>query len=987
MRCLPPPPILKSNGARLYSVAVLFALALTAMFLAVTAGDDRITDAQQITTIQVTPDNFSTYFDIDSTTEVANLNSAYSNDHALVFGPGIYRNSILVENASNLTIRGANSADSDHPATLQANRIIEDARGAGNGAIFQIRSSSNVTVDNLLFDYQCLFDGSPRTALYGLFYQDTSGTISNNVMENYWYAFGTDENGRRIPNPCEGLTRGLGATVLGIPTSIGRASFRAIRVDMTGSHVPDIDANGKVTNLLPIQISGNRIARVDRLGIGIYGYFDATIENNTIHNVNTGIQITGGADATVSNNQITHTTTALIYAPHWVVRNSPDGETINADLEVRENIIDEASGGSIQLGFAWASATDGTTIHTNAKIIGNQFLNLRQDRNPDVGNSVGLSVYSDHNEGEQIRAEVVGNTFDQRSSDSDTDPTGIYGSSAYLAGASSSTWFDLRVHYNAFIGFQERDGTGVRITNKEGTNTFPVENARVHASHNYWGTELRLPTDFIQDNVEQPDVAGITSDQHLLEPELAGHAGPYGTGVRTVSSQLPEIFDFTGSPGLFTVVEGQMASFDVVLESVPSRDVLISLITNNSDISISPSSVTFTPDDWNTPRTVSVRARLDRDVESGVAIVGAVISDLSYPGGYVPLVDVRIQDLGLQAHHRINKLVPSVPEVIVRGGDKISLGVVPYGRQNIADYALIDGKTSVVWTLNEGSGSFAEADPLLDTDTLANDRVVEFTAPELPGTYTIHATLASCGEATGEDCRASFKVVVLRSSPVVEPTAAPKNPSGDIPEILVDDNGVQYEVFTPEQGGSFIGEGFSISAQPSTVSDGEFIGLHMQNVGTVSNAGMTAHRYRIVGNSYAVSAIDASGASIKSYILRLPAEVCVPLPLEVRSKISDLALVVTNPDEALTILSSTVRLGASDTSVCGNLSEVPAMIAVGTVGAPAAIPTGVPTPMPEAPETGGASPTSDWLLWMMLIGVVTAAFSVLVLQARHRTLL
>ena len=462
---------------------MLFALALTAVLFTIAVSDDQIAEAQQTTTIQVTPDNFGTYFDIDSTTEVATLDSAYASDHALIFGPGIYRNSILVENASNLTIKGANPVDSSRPTTLQANKIIEDARGLGNGAIFAVKASSDVTIDNLVFDYQCLLDESPRTALYGLFFEDTSGTISNNIMENYWYAFGRDENGNRLPNPCPDLTRGLG--LLG--TAIGRASFRAVRVDMTDSHVPNIDTGGKVTNLLPIQITGNRIRNGDRLGIGIYGYFDVTISDNTFRDLNTTIQITGGADATVSNNHITYTTVALLYAPHWFVRNSPDGETINAEIEVRGNVIDGASGGAIQLGFAWASANDGTTVHTDAKVIGNHFLNLRQDRTPSVGNSVGISVYSDHNEGEEIRAEVVGNTFEQRSTDSDDDPTGIYGSSAYFAGASSSTWFDLRVHYNAFIGFQERDGIGAWITNKEGADTFAVANARVHASHNYWG--------------------------------------------------------------------------------------------------------------------------------------------------------------------------------------------------------------------------------------------------------------------------------------------------------------------------------------------------------------------------------------------------------------------------------------------------------------------------------------------------------------------
>ncbi len=974
---------------------MLFALALTAVLFTIAVSDDQIAEAQQTTTIQITPDNFGTYFDIDSTTEVATLDSAYASDHALIFGPGIYRNSILVENASNLTIKGANPVDSSRPTTLQANKIIEDARGSGNGAIFAVKASSDVTIDNLVFDYQCLLDASPRTALYGLFFEDTSGTISNNIMENYWYAFGgRDESGNRLTNPCPDLTRGLGD----FPGfTFGRASFRVIRVSMTDSHVPNIDTGGKVTNLLPIQITGNRIRNGDRLGIGIYGYFDVTISDNIFHDLNTTIQITGGADATVSNNHITYTTAALIYAPHWFVPNSPDGETINAEIEVRGNVIDGASGGAIQLGFAWASANDGTTVHTDAKVIGNHFLNLRQDRTPSVGNSLGISVYSDHNEGEQIRAEVVGNTFEQRSTDSDDDPTGIYGSSAYFAGASSSTWFDLRVHYNAFIGFQERDGIGAWITNKEGADTFAVANARVHASHNYWGPELRLPADFTQDDVDQPQIAGITSDPYLVDSELAGytgpdrelagHTGPYGTGTRTVPSELPEIVRFTVSPTSLAVSEGQSTSFEVALESAPSRDLPITLTTNNADISISPSSVTFTPDDWNTPRTVSVNARVDHDLEGGTAIIGALISDAVYMGGYSALADVRINDLGIQAHHRINRLAPSISKVTVRGGDTIRLGVVPYGRQDIVDNDLIDGKTSVIWTLEDGLGSFAEADSSLDTDALANDRVVELTAPESPGTYTIHATLASCGDATGEDCRASFTVAVLRSSPASEPTVSPTNPAGEIPSILVGDNGEQYEVFTPVDGGNFTDGIVTLIAGSGAVPNGEIVGLRVDDVGAASNAGMMHQRYTLAGNLYNISALDVSGAPVSNYQLNSSVEFCAPLADSLRANISDVATLAMNADGSLTVLSTLIRISGDGVLGCANVSTVPVMVALGTSGSPAAIPTATPEPIPEPPATGGYSPGGSigFMLLLFITGLITVGSGFrFALLRRHR---
>ena len=102
-------------------------------------------------------------------------------------------------------------------------------------------------------------------------------------------------------------------------------------------------------------------------------------------------------------------------------------------------------------------------------------------------------------------------------------------------------------------------------------------------------------------------------------------------------------------------------------------------------------------------------------------------------------IRAQIIDAKLQAHDRINKLEPSVEEVSLSGGDSIRLSIIPYGRQNIVDDALIDGKVGVTWSLEDGTGDFRESDPGLDADNDANDREIIFTAPTNPGTYMVHA--------------------------------------------------------------------------------------------------------------------------------------------------------------------------------------------------------------------------------------------------------
>ena len=113
---------------------------------------------------------------------------------------------------------------------------------------------------------------------------------------------------------------------------------------------------------------------------------------------------------------------------------------------------------------------------------------------------------------------------------------------------------------------------------------------------------------------------------------------------------------------------------------------------------------------------------------------------------------------------------------------------------------------------------------------------------------------------------------------------------------------------------------------------------------------------------------------------------CVPLPNELRSNISGLALVTINSDDSLTILSSRVRLAPSGAKVCGNLSSVPAQVAVGTSGSPAPLPTEVADAGDTSglPDTGGAAPSNDGMIWAMMLGSVALIGGLAALRVRRR---
>ena len=327
----------------------------------------------------------------------------------------------------------------------------------------------------------------------------------------------------------------------------------------------------------------------------------------------------------------------------------------------------------------------------------------------------------------------------------------------------------------------------------------------------------------------------------------------------------------------------------------------------------------------------------------------------------------------IDRRYMASRIEPEVTGLTVSAGDAIRLAVNIYGRQNIQDQGLAEHH-DYVWQ-EDGSTIAGVKSP-----------EISYTAPSSPGTYKVVASLGPryCSGDTAA-CSAEFVIRVRRSSVPQPATPVPANPDGEIPTILTDGEGNQYEVFTPAEGGTFdAGEGYSIVAPSSAVQSGEYIGVRMYESGSASNAGMTHQRYTLGGSQYDIAVVDSEGETVTSYRLNAAAKVCVPLPGELSENISDVAILATNPDGSLTVLSSSVRIGASGTEVCGSISELPATVAVGKQGAPSAIPAPTPEPTPEAPETGGGAPSSGVMVWLIMLGAAIATLSLFMLKGWRR---
>ena len=337
---------------------------------------------------------------------------------------------------------------------------------------------------------------------------------------------------------------------------------------------------------------------------------------------------------------------------------------------------------------------------------------------------------------------------------------------------------------------------------------------------------------------------------------------------------------------------------------------------------------------------------------------------------------------------KILRIEPDIRAIALGAGEQVKLGVKVYGRQDMRDDLIGDmSDITFEWIVQDvrsqdstANGDFTEIIGPGNTrvpNNAPDDRRTTFTAPNQPGTYRVSAVLdigteclhAGQGETEQdaiERCTASFEIKVMRKMRTITPTATPADPAGAIPSLLTDDDGNQYEVFTPVGGGIFIGEDVSVVADPGAVPNGEVIGVRADADGVASNVGQTHHRVTLDGMYYRIAGVDGFGVRLKGYALDDPIEVCLPVPDRLRRNISSLAVVSERADGTFAMLSSIVRLSDSGVNICGALSSLLARVAVGHVGSPSGLPSPTPLPTPEAPDTGGNNPFSTASLLLIL---------------------
>ncbi|MBF2754646.1 MAG: hypothetical protein ISN29_05230, partial [Gammaproteobacteria bacterium AqS3] len=143
-----------------------------------------------------------------------------------------------------------------------------------------------------------------------------------------------------------------------------------------------------------------------------------------------------------------------------------------------------------------------------------------------------------------------------------------------------------------------------------------------------WSTAHTVMVRASQDDDAADDSATVS---------LTAAGGEYDglTGSVSIAVTDDDTAALTLSASSLSLNEGASGTFTVVLDTRPSADVTVSLVqpgTGNSDVSISPSSLSFTTDSWNRVQTVVVGAAEDDDAQNDSGSISLTAAGGDYAG-------------------------------------------------------------------------------------------------------------------------------------------------------------------------------------------------------------------------------------------------------------------------------------------------------------------------------------------------------------------
>ena len=235
-----------------------------------------------------------------------------------------------------------------------------------------------------------------------------------------------------------------------------------------------------------------------------------------------------------------------------------------------------------------------------------------------------------------------------------------------------------------------------------------------------WNTEQSVTVTAAQDDDTANEAAiNVT---HTATSADNGYNG-VSVGNVAVSVNDDDVEGVSVSPTALSVTEGETATYTVVLTTEPANNVTITINdpTDNTDVTTSPASLTFTPANWESQQTVTVTAAHDSDDQDETATVTHTVAN--YAGATAADVAVTLDD--------------DAPETVVVSFPQLNNSVTEGSSVDIVITLDVDPERTIVIPLTHPGGgvNIATAD-----DYSGVPDTITFHSGDTSKTFTVTAT-------------------------------------------------------------------------------------------------------------------------------------------------------------------------------------------------------------------------------------------------------
>ena len=177
--------------------------------------------------------------------------------------------------------------------------------------------------------------------------------------------------------------------------------------------------------------------------------------------------------------------------------------------------------------------------------------------------------------------------------------------------------------YTVVLDAQPASDVVISVT-RTGSTDVTVSPATLTFTRANWDTAQTVTVAAAQDADAVNDAASIAHAVVAAQSADEYDAATIGSVAVTVTDD--ETAGATVSETTLTVTEGGSATYTVRLNTQPTSDVVISVTrTGSPDVTVSPATLTFTPANWSTAKTVTVRAAQDADAANDAATIAHAV--------------------------------------------------------------------------------------------------------------------------------------------------------------------------------------------------------------------------------------------------------------------------------------------------------------------------------------------------------------------------